>query len=85
MKKILFVPAGSVSYEAGRCPNDGHMRAVAAVHAYTGNEAFGQRKLSEIGLPPFDIYTVRSDSREIGYLVEGDARSVLGALAGGGT
>jgi len=81
----LFVPVGSVSYEAGRCPNDGHMRAVAAVHAYTGNEAFGQRKLSEIGLPPFDIYTVRSDSREIGYLVEGDARTVLGALAGGGT
>jgi hypothetical protein len=81
----LFVPVGSVSYEAGRCPNDGHMRAVAALHAYAGDEAFGQRKLSELGLPRFDIYTARSNSREIGYLVEGDAGAVLGALARGGT
>jgi hypothetical protein len=61
------------------------MRAVAALHTYTGDEAFGQRKLSELGLPPFDIYTARSDSREIGYLVQGDAGAVLGALARGGT
>lgn len=80
----LLVPVGSIGYEAGRCPRDGHMRAVAAVHAYTGNEAFGQRKLTELGLPPFDIYTARSDSRELGYLAAGDARTVLGALAGGG-
>jgi adenylyltransferase/sulfurtransferase len=81
----LFVPVGSVSYEAGRCPKDGHMRAVAAVHTYAGDEAFGQRKLTELGLPRFDIYTSRSDSREIGYLIEGDAEGVLGALARGRT
>jgi molybdopterin/thiamine biosynthesis adenylyltransferase len=79
----LFAPVGSMSFEEGRCPKDGHMRAIVAVHSYAGNEAFGPRKLSELGLPRFDIYTARSPSREIGYLVEGDARMVLGPLCKG--
>jgi adenylyltransferase/sulfurtransferase len=79
----LFVPVGSVSYEAGRCPKDGHMRAVAAVHTYAGGDAFGHRKLSDLGLPLFDIYTARSESCEIGYLIEGDAGAVLGPLTRG--
>jgi molybdopterin/thiamine biosynthesis adenylyltransferase len=80
----LFVPVGSVSYQAGYCPNDGHMRTVVPVHSYAGTEPFGRRKLSKLGLPRFDIYTARSASREIGYLIEGDAATVLGALGKGG-
>ncbi|GAC1616670.1 MAG: hypothetical protein PVS2B2_00870 [Candidatus Acidiferrum sp.] len=80
----LFVPVGSMSYAAGHCPNDGHMRTVVPVHSYAGNEEFKRRKLSELGLPPFDIYTARSASREIGYVMEGDAAMVLGALGEGG-
>jgi molybdopterin/thiamine biosynthesis adenylyltransferase len=76
----LFVPVGSVTYEAGRCKDDGHMRTVEVVHGFTGNEAFGSRKLSELGLPLFDIFTARSDAREIGYLIKGDAAAVLGPL-----
>jgi len=39
---------------------------------------------SELGLPPFDIFTARTASREIGYLLAGDAPDVLGPLAQGG-
>lgn len=77
----LFAPAGSVSYEAGRCPTDGQMRVVNAIHGYDGSQSFGNRKLTELGLPRFDIFAARSGEREIGYLLHGDAEMVLGPLA----
>src|SRR3984893_16428159 len=83
-EEILFVPVGSIRYEAGRCPADGHMRVVHTLHGYEGREPHGSRKLSELGLPPFDIFTARTSSREIGYLLAGDAPEVLGPLTEGG-
>ena len=80
----LFVPVGSVTYEAGRCPDDGRMRTVEVVHGFTRSESFGSRKLNELGLPLFDIFTARSDAREIGYVIEGDAAAVLGPLVKAG-
>jgi molybdopterin/thiamine biosynthesis adenylyltransferase len=77
----VFAPIGSISYQAGVCPHDGSRRVVAAVHSYSGSESFGRRKLNVLGLPPFDIYAARSSTREIGYLMEGDASAVLGALS----
>lgn len=76
-----FAPVGSVRYEEGACSCDGQQRVVETIHGYTGSEAWGSRKLSELGLPLFDIYVARSSSREIGYLPEGDSAAVLGALA----
>jgi len=76
----LFAPVGSVSYDAGICPRDGHHRSVEVVHGFTGCEAFSDRRLSELGLPRFDIFTARSDSREIGYVMGGDAAQALGPL-----
>jgi molybdopterin/thiamine biosynthesis adenylyltransferase len=82
----VFAAVGSMNYQAGVCPDDGHRRAVIAVHSYSGAESFGQRRLSELGLPLFDIYRARSGSdqsgREIGYLIEGDTPAVLGTLSG---
>ena len=83
-EEILFAPVGSVSYEAGRCPADGHMRVVHTLHGYDGREPFGTRKLSDLGLPPLDIFTARTAAREIGYLLAGDAPEILGPLTQGG-
>jgi adenylyltransferase/sulfurtransferase len=77
----ILAPVGSVSYEDGRCPADGNMRIVQAIHSYDGSQPFGSRKLTQLGLPQFDIFTARSADREIGYLLNGDARLVLGPLA----
>jgi molybdopterin/thiamine biosynthesis adenylyltransferase len=80
----IFAPVGSVAYAAGVCPNDEKMRIVQAVHSFDGAGSFGIRRLNQLGLPPFDIFTARSVSREIGYLMNGDREQALGPLAKGG-
>jgi hypothetical protein len=76
----IFVPVGKISTEQGKCPRDGQMRAVLATHTYSGLEAYGSRKLDQLGLPLFDIFTARSSSGEISYLLDGDRDQVLGLL-----
>ena len=56
-KKDLFAPVGTVSVDDGICPNDGHMMTVTTIHGYHGSEAIGERRLRELGLPLFDIFT----------------------------
>jgi molybdopterin/thiamine biosynthesis adenylyltransferase len=80
-----FVPVGSVSYDDGACSCDGHRRVVETIHGYIGSEAWGTRKLSEIGLPLLDIVVARSAEREIGYLPDGDRHAVLGGFAAEGS
>jgi adenylyltransferase/sulfurtransferase len=76
-----FAPAGTVKFEAAKCPKDGHLRSVSAIHSYTGSEDFGNRQLDQLGLPLLDLFTARSCDREIGYIPYGDAPAVLGPLA----
>jgi molybdopterin/thiamine biosynthesis adenylyltransferase len=80
-EEFVFAPVGTVSFDEGKCPNDGRIRAVNVVHSYTGAEAIGNRQLSAFGLPLFDVFTARSADREIGYLIAGDSPDVLGRLA----
>jgi molybdopterin/thiamine biosynthesis adenylyltransferase len=77
----VFVAVGSVPYETGRCPCSGEMRVVHTIHSYSGTEAFGERKLDQLGLPLFDVFVARNEERERAYLMNGDAHSVLGKLA----
>jgi molybdopterin/thiamine biosynthesis adenylyltransferase len=77
----VFAPMGKVTTQRGKCPRDGHMRAVIPIHSFSGIEGFGSRTLDRLGLPLLDIFTARSSSREISYLLEGDTEQVLGSLA----
>jgi hypothetical protein len=81
----VFAPVGAISYEQGKCPNDGKIREVNVVHNFTGIEPFGNLTLDRIGLPRFDIFTARTASSEIHYLIGGDAGEVLGPLVNDGT
>src|SRR5260370_6806417 len=72
-----FAPVGSIAFEEGKCPRDGQMRNVAAIHSYSGNEAYGARTLDQLGLPLFDIFTARTRKREIGYLLPRDPQNIL--------
>jgi len=83
LEEELFLPVGTVPYARGKCPKDGHMRAVISAHSYSGTEPFGHRSLDQLGLPPFDVFTARSGEREITYLLAGDQNAVLGQLAAG--
>lgn len=73
-----FAPVGSIRYEEGRCPRDGQMRVVKTIHGYSGNESFGKRTLDQLGLPLFDVFSVRSAEAEKAYLIAGDKAAVLG-------
>lgn len=76
-----FAPVGSIPFADARCARDGHLRSVISVHSYSGVEEIGERRLSELGVPRFDVFTARAGEREIAYLPDGDAREVLGDLA----
>jgi hypothetical protein len=54
------------------------MRVVKAVHSYDGTENFGARRLDQLGLPLFDVFTVRTAEKEKAYLLSGDRSAVLG-------
>jgi molybdopterin/thiamine biosynthesis adenylyltransferase len=79
----LFSAVGKVTYAQGRCAADGQMRAVITMHSYSGAEPYGNRTLDQLGLPLFDVFSARSDEREIAYLIAGDQKAVLGQLAAG--
>ena len=79
-EEAKFAPTGSIPFEAARCTKDGEMRTVVSVHSYSGVEGFGDRLLSELGLPLLDLYVARHEEHEIGYIPSGDARLVLGNL-----
>jgi molybdopterin/thiamine biosynthesis adenylyltransferase len=76
-----FVPVGALRYDQGRCLNDGHMRVVHTLSGYRGEAELGKRRLDQLGLPRFDIFTVRSQEEEISYCIAGDADAVLGPLS----
>lgn len=78
-----FVPLGSLGPTDGVDTEDGTMRQVVTCHAFHGTEAYGARRLSELGLPAFDVFVARAGLNEVAYLLEGDASAVLGDLAGG--
>jgi len=77
-KQEIFAPLGSIKYEQGRCPRDGEMRVVKTIHSYDGSENFGKRSLDKLGLPLFDVFTVRTAENEKAYLMAGDRSAVLG-------
>lgn len=77
-----FAPVGSIPFSEAACRKDGQLRTVVALHSYTGEEEFGNRRLSELGVPLFDVFTARSGEREIAYLPFGDAVDVLGEVLG---
>jgi adenylyltransferase/sulfurtransferase len=77
----LFVPVGSISAAQGRCAVCETMREVITAHSFTGTEPYGNRTLRELGLPPYDVFSARTSSREVQMLIAGDREAVLGSLA----
>jgi len=65
----LFAPVGSVSYESRAMPGHGAHARGHTLHGTRAANHSARRKLSELGLPPFDIFTARTASRESAYLL----------------
>jgi molybdopterin/thiamine biosynthesis adenylyltransferase len=86
-KEDVFVPVGAIDRTRGQCSTctasapEPQMRIVRTLTGYKGEVALSDRKLDRLGLPLFDIFTVRSAESEISYCMAGDAVQVLGPLA----
>lgn len=77
----VYSPVGTLTVDDGVCPHDGSMMSVNTVHGYSGGKKLGETKLSELGLPRFDVFVARHGTRETGYVIAGDCEEVLGSLA----
>ena len=83
----VFAPVGAIDRKRGQChacteeAAEPQMRIVQTLTGYRGEPALANRTLDRLGLPPFDIFTVRSAESEISYCMAGDTEAVLGPLA----
>ena len=83
----VFAPVGAIDHTRGQCPScsvsaaEPQMRIVQTLTGYKGESALAGRTLDRLGLPLFDIFTVRSNDSELSYCLAGDAATVLGPLA----
>jgi molybdopterin/thiamine biosynthesis adenylyltransferase len=80
-EKELYQAVGSVPFELAKCPKDGQLRTVVALHSYSGEPELGGKPLSQLGLPLLDVFLARCGEREIAYIPHGDAQQVLGPLS----
>jgi hypothetical protein len=73
----VYKPISQVSYNDGVCPGCGQVREVHMLHTVTGDEPFGHRSLSAIGIPPLHIVRVRNDKEYRFLELTGDLADTL--------
>lgn len=84
----VFAPVGAIDRARGQClscsaaTQEAQMRVVQTLTGYRGEPALADVTLDRLGLPLFDIFTVRSAESEVSYCMAGDAAMVLGPLVG---
>ena len=80
----MYASLGKTSSEVAVCPKcAGVQRDAVTFYKIRGDEAFCDRSLADIGIPPFDIVIARTEDRCIGLELAGDMATVLGPLVGG--
>ncbi len=79
--KEVYTCVGTLSAEQGKCPVDGEMREVLTIHGFAGNEPYGNKTISSLGLPAYDVFVARSKEREIQIIMNGDRARVLGGFS----
>ncbi|HMO51231.1 MAG TPA: ThiF family adenylyltransferase [Kiritimatiellia bacterium] len=58
----VFSSAGKLRTSDGLCPKDGEMRDVITMHSYGGRGGLEQKTVASLGLPLWDVITIRSDT-----------------------
>ncbi len=73
----LFRPISAVGYNEGLCPGCGELREVHMTHVITGREAFLNRTLIALGVPPLHIVRARNDQEYRFFELTGDLAETL--------
>jgi molybdopterin/thiamine biosynthesis adenylyltransferase len=80
--EMLFMSLGKVPPSKSACPNcKAPRREAVTFYKVRGTEAFLDKTLAEIGVPPFDVLVARAGDRAVGIELSADAELVLGDLA----
>jgi adenylyltransferase/sulfurtransferase len=80
-EEVLYESLGRVQADRALCPDCKTVRReVVTFNKIRGNEPFLERALSQIGIPPFDIVTIRTPAKSIGIEFGGDIQQVMGPL-----
>jgi adenylyltransferase/sulfurtransferase len=81
-EEAVFRSASRVRASQALCPGCNVRREVVTFFRAAGDEAFLDRSLAEIGVPPYDIIFAAGADRMIGFELSADAGAVLGSLNG---
>lgn len=81
-REDVFRPVASVSDDTVPCPSCGKERQADTCDILSGAEAFLDRPLADLAVPPFDVLAVDKGLETIGYEFAGDGAAVLGPLWG---
>ncbi len=83
-RQDLFVSMGKVGADQAKCPFCGNAtRDVKTFYRIAGDEPFIDRRLADLGIPPFDIIIARGGGRSIGFELSADAPGLLGESIAG--
>lgn len=74
----VFQPLGKLTGNDAACPTCGELREPELTHAVYGDEAYLDRTLADIGLPPYDIVRGREGFEAAHFLLDGDREEALG-------
>lgn len=72
----VFASAGMLRMDDGACPKDGEMRDVITLHSYGGQEGLDERTVASLGLPLWDVITIRSNDQERHVIISADMPSM---------
>ncbi|MCW5876837.1 MAG: ThiF family adenylyltransferase [Anaerolineales bacterium] len=73
----VLKPMSQVSFEAGHCPTCGQMREVVMTHTIRGDEAFLDRSLASVGVPPLHVVRATNGRQFRFYELTGDLDEAL--------
>jgi adenylyltransferase/sulfurtransferase len=85
MEESVYQSLGQVKPDRALCPSCKTLRReIVTFNKIRATDSFLDRPLSEIGIPPFDIITVRTQNKSFGLEFSADAPTILGPLADSG-
>ncbi len=73
----VLMSLGKITEEHGRCPQCREPRVPHLFHTLDGSEGLADRKLAEIGVPPWDILGARRGMQQVYFEFAGDRELVL--------
>ena len=81
LHRLVILRPLQVTETEGKCPRCGQMRAPDTLTTLGLEPGLESHTFESLGIPPFDVVTVRAGEQTVSYLFDADGEKVLGPLA----